>query len=141
MLKPAAALGVVLLTACASSTAPILQSRLKDATPDQPVSCGACAVEWQRAQIWLTQHSKWRIATATDVTLVTFQPTDFDVSYGFQVLRIPRSAGGYQISMALVCGNPLGCDPQKDHVRQAFYHYVVTGRDVLTGFDYLGSIR
>lgn len=141
MWKVSAAAVAAGLVGCASTFDPVLQSRLTGATPNQPVMCGTCTTEWQRAQIWIAQHSKWRLATSTEVTLVTFAPVGHDPSYGFQVLRVPRTAGGYQIVLSLECGNALGCDPNEEHIRRAFYHYIATGQDVLVGMGYMGSIR
>lgn len=135
-------LGVVLLVAaCASETSPALLSRLSSAGPDQPVQCdGRCKTEWERAQIWLTQHSNWKLQLVTDVSLQTFNPPNQDVSYGFVVSKVPQGSG-YVIAMGLQCGNLIGCDPKPSDIRRAFYHYVTTGQDLLVGAGYLGTIR
>jgi hypothetical protein len=100
-----------------------------------------CNDAWQRSQLWLVKHSKWKIQTATDVVIQTFNPIKCDVSYGFTIIKEPLGDGCYDIRMELVCGNPLGCDPKPIDVKRAFYYYVKTGIDLLTGQGYLGSIR
>jgi uncharacterized protein YceK len=130
------------ISGCASVVSERLATTLTKAGPDVPVDCSAeCAERWQRAQLWLVNHSKWKIQVGTDVVLQTFNPVGHDPSYGFTVTKEPRAGGGYRISMSLVCGNMLGCDPLPSDVRRAFYHYVTTGDDLLRGQGYLGAIR
>lgn len=129
-----------LLSSCASTIGPIVKARLAPAGVESPVLCDVCKTEWERSQLWLLAHSKWKLQMATDVVLQTFNPIEYDVSFGFQVTKSPK-AGGYQIVMAAICGNPLGCEPEAADVRRAFYHYVRTGDDLLLGAGYLGAIR
>ena len=131
----------VLISGCAADISNRLQPRLAAAAADRPLQCGACKLEWERAQLWLTKHSKWKIQTSSDVVIQTYNPVNSDVSYGFTVTKEPQERGAYSLSMDLVCGNPLGCDPLAADVRRAFYHYAATGEDLLTGQGYLGSIR
>lgn len=135
------ALVVVLASGCASTITPKLQAVLVNA-PTGPVACAdTCKTEWERAQLWITNHSKWKVQTATDVVISTYNPPNYDVSYGFTITREPLGEGKYRISMGLMCGNPLGCDPEPNEVRRAFYQYISTGNDALVGLGYLGSIR
>ena len=107
-----------------------------------PMCEGAdCTDMWQRAQLWVANHSKWKIQTATDVLIETFNPIGYQPSYGFSVTREPLGNGRYRISMALHCGNPLGCDPKATDVLAAFNYYVASGRDVLAGIGNLSGIR
>lgn len=113
----------------------------KVAQDDVPVECqSACKPEWERAQLWLAAHSRWKLQLVTDVMLQTYSPVDSEVSYGFVATKTPKP-DGYTINLGLVCGNPLGCDPSAAAVRGAFYRYVRTGEDVLAGVPVLGSIR
>jgi hypothetical protein len=66
----------------------------------------------------------------TDVLIQTYNPREHDPSYGFTVIREP-SGGSYTIRLGLNCGNMFGCTPEPAHVRQAFFYYVKTGRDLL----------
>lgn len=132
----------VLVAGCTTnSISTRLQATLAAATTTGPVECTGCKAEWERAQLWLTRHSKWKMQTATDVVLQTFSPVNYDVSYGFTITKEPVLEGKYRIKLAMACGNPLGCDPAPSDVGRAFYHYVATGVDVLEGLGYLGSIR
>jgi hypothetical protein len=106
------------------------------------VECASgCKSEWERAQLWLSRHSKWKLQSVTDVVLTTYNPVNSEVSYGFEVTREPVSEGRYVVRMALQCGNMLGCDPSPVSVRNAFYYYVKTGQDLLAGQAYMSSIR
>lgn len=106
------------------------------------VTCqNSCGDEWDRSQLWLARHSKWKIQTSSNVLLQTYNPVDYDPSYGFTVMKEPRGGGAYTIRLALICGNLLGCDPNPLQVSKAFYYYVLTGTDLLEGQSYLGAIR
>jgi len=128
------------LAGCAATISPRIQANLAQAQ-DRPVPCAdTCKLQWERAQLWLVQHSAWKLQMATDVVLQTYNPPAHDVTYGFQVTRTPAGSG-YVIALQLVCGNMYGCDPLPADVRRAFYHYVATGDDLLAGAGYLGAIR
>jgi hypothetical protein len=101
----------------------------------------SCTEQWQRAQVWISNHSKYKIRTATDVLIDTFNPTGYDPSYGFTVTREPVGDGQYAIAMRAVCGNFLGCKPRIEDVGTAFYSYVRTGQDALLGVRNLSGIR
>lgn len=130
-----------LLIGCASTgssihtaLAPAIESGVTEADCDT-----TCSEQWQRAQLWLAKHSKWKIQTATDAIIQTFNPTGYDPSYGFSVTKEPLGGGRYRITMELACGNPFGCSPKSEDVRAAFYYYVQTGNDLLAGIGNLGG--
>jgi hypothetical protein len=114
---------------------------LGPATGTGPVVCDSgCASEWQRAQLWVAKHSRWKIQTATDVLLQTYNPSGYEPTYGFTATKEPLVGGKYRISLAMDCGNPLGCDSRREDIQAAFYYYVATGNDVLAG-QRVGGIR
>jgi hypothetical protein len=120
-----------------------LQSTLAPAANiGDSVTCqNGCKNEWERAQLWIAKHSRWKIQLSTDVLIQTFNPTQGDVSYGFSVTKEPAGSGSYVIRMELACGNMFGCDPKPIDVRNAFYYYVKTGVDLLDGQQNLSAIR
>lgn len=134
-------LAVGVLAGCASPVDEALQPQMAAARPDQPVRCGTCGIEWQRAEIWIAKHAVWRVHTSTPAVISTFAPTQQQTSYGFTVLRVPMPDGGQQIEVHPVCGNLIGCSPREDFVRRAFYTYVADGVDLLSGRGYLSGIR
>lgn len=106
------------------------------------VTCqDGCKAEWERAQLWIANHSKWKMQISTDVLIQTYNPVNHDVSYGFAVTKEPIGNGRYLIRLALACGNLYGCDPKPIDVSKAFYYYVKNGRDLLQGQGYMGAIR
>lgn len=120
--------GFMTLAGCLAAT-PV---RLGSAANAAPVTCDTnCTTAWQRSQLWLVKHSRWKIQTATDVLLQTYNPPDQDTSYGFTVTREPVGDGRFTIRMALQCANFIRCDPARSDVLAAFNHYVATGEDVL----------
>jgi len=133
---------IMLISGCAS-TSPRLTATLAPAENiGNSVDCGGgCKDEWERAQLWIARHSKWKIQTATDILIQTYNPIKQEVSYGFSVTKEPVGGGNYSIVMDLRCGNALGCSPKPIDVRNAFYYYVKYGKDLLVGQGYIGSIR
>ena len=109
--------------------------------PIPTCEASSCAEMWQRAQLWVVNHSKWKIQTATDVVIETFNPVGYDASYGFTITKEPQGSGKYDIMMKASCGNAFGCNPKMNDVWNAFNYYVGTGRDVLSGVGNLSGIR
>lgn len=113
--------------------------------PDAPsvVTCDSgCRTQWERAQVWVAQHSKWKIQQATDVLIDTFNPVDG--GYGFRVTKTPTGQPGrYRIELLAACGSGKleGCYPTEDLVMRAFSRYIATGDDVLTRVGAGYSIR
>jgi hypothetical protein len=137
--------GLIGISACSTMDAPggSLHGALAPADNyNDPVKCdSACKPQWERAQLWLTRHSAWKVQMATDVVLQTYSPVSSEPHYGFTVTKEPVGPDGYEISLAMVCGNMLGCDPSPVGVRKAFYYFVATGVDLLRGQNVLSAIR
>jgi hypothetical protein len=140
-MRPFLLLALLATTACAASTSAGLTDALAPARAlGTAVTCTSpCATEWQRAQVWLVQHSIAKVRAATDVRLET-EPattvTGFDAMYAFLVLREPVDSARYQITMRPTCkGGMRGCSPKEADVVAAFLYYVTTGNDVLVGRD------
>jgi hypothetical protein len=97
-----------------------------------PVTCDTnCTTAWERTQLWMVKHSRWKVQTATDVLVQTYNPPDNDPSYGFTATKEPIGGGRYTIALQLHCANFIRCDPARSDVLAAFNHYVATGEDVL----------
>ncbi|HKN65977.1 MAG TPA: hypothetical protein VJW73_06850, partial [Gemmatimonadaceae bacterium] len=100
-----------------------------------------CKGDWERAQLWIVKHSKWKIQTATDVLVETYNPSEYDPSFGFTATKEPLGNGRYKISLNAKCANFLGCDPREADVVAAFNHYVATGLDVLASINHGSAIH
>lgn len=118
----------ILLGGCLAAT-PVM---LGPAANAGPVTCDTnCTTSWERAQLWLAKHSRWKIQTATDVMIQTYNPPEHDTSYGFTATREPLGGGRYTITLTLHCANFIRCDPKESDVVSAFNYYVATGEDIL----------
>ena len=133
---------LICIIGCAS-TSPQTRALLAEAALSTEVVCESdqCKECWERAQLWLANHSQLKVQIATDVMLQTYNPAGSGVVYAFSVTKEPLGAGRYKIVMDLACGNMFGCSPKPEDVTRAFYHYVRTGKDLLVGMGYEGSIR
>jgi hypothetical protein len=127
----------VAATALIAACTPPAHLDLGPAATAGPVTCDtSCAVNWQRAQFWIVKHSAWKVQTATDVIIETFNPTTSSSTYGFTVAREPLPGAKYRITIEPHCMYALTlCSPDTDDLKAAFYHYVATGTDILSGHE------
>lgn len=133
---------IIMISVGCSSTSLKVRSALEPARDiGTEVICekDQCQEYWQRAQVWIAKHSYWKIQTATDVTIVTYNPTRRDASYGFTVIKEPGVFDMQIITIRMNCGNMFGCSPKPEDVQRAFLYYVKTGIDLLIGIGYLGG--
>jgi hypothetical protein len=130
---------LVSLTGC-SSTSGDVKAALSNAPDAAEVVCeGAdCDEAWERAQLWIVNHSKCEILWALECIILTVKPPGNAPQYQFSVIKEPLDNGSYKIQISMYCGNMLGCDPKPEDVSRAFYHYVQTGLDLFDGVDDLG---
>lgn len=80
----------------------------------QPVVCAdkvQCDLYWQRAQLWVAQHSHWRIQLANDVLIQTYGPGNSSPDTAYTITRINAANGSGQIKMRAACDNIFGCIP------------------------------
>lgn len=137
-----ALVAIAIAVGCGSTTNKAMLTALEPATGIGPqVICDStnASLYWQRAQLWLAKHSRWKIQTATDVMIQTYNPGNYEPSYGFTAMKEPIAGGQMRITIEMVCGNALGCDPKAEDVRRAFLYYVQTGTDLLEGVGRLGG--
>src|SRR5947208_2710492 len=80
--------------------------QLGPAAGAQPIYCDTnCSVMWERAQVWFTNHSRWKIQNATDVMIETYNPTGYSATYGLRAVKEPSASGAHFITLTLACGN------------------------------------
>lgn len=136
---------IAMMAACAPITNPALVSALGPIQAEDPVvPCDGdeCKQLWERAQFWVARHSEWKIQTATDVLIQTYNANSSALSYGFTVTKEPLGEKRYRITLEAACGNMFGClELKPGEVRAAFAHYLRSGKDVLIGVAGLMSIR
>ena len=132
------AITCILVAACVG-TRPIMLGAAANAGP---VTCDTnCTTAWERAQLWIAKHARWKIQTATDVLIQTYNPPEQDASYGLIATKEPVGGGRYTIRLALRCANFIRCNPSQADVASAFNHYVATGEDVLLTAKYGSAIQ
>jgi hypothetical protein len=133
---------LTLVAGCASTNSRLNVALAPAANIGNSVDCVAgCREEWERAQLWLVKHARYKIQIATDVLIQTFNPPQSEPEYGFSITKEPAGGGRYAIRMEMACGNMFGCNPKPIDVRNAFYYYAKTGTDLLAGQGYLSAIR
>lgn len=108
-----------------------VEDRMEYATPLICIEKSECDIWWQRAQIWLTKNSAWKIQTATDYVITTYYPSRRDVTWGYQVTREPVEGEPDQqaININLVCRLvDSECVPDRTQSVISFKRYVRTGQ-------------
>jgi hypothetical protein len=127
-----------IVSACLAAT-PVM---LGPAAGAGPVTCDSnCTMAWERAQFWIAKHGAWKIQTATNVLIQTYNPPDQDTRYGITATKEPLEGGRYTIKLALYCANIIRCDPRSEDVAAAFNHYVATGVDILDTAKHGSAIK
>ena len=116
MRKTAVALCIAassLLTSCATTPSPALQAKQAEFNQTIPVCTDEkdCKAKWEAAQIWIVRNSGYKIQTATDVLLQTYNPTGGDPKIGVQAVKEPLGGGRYRIVVKVYCDNIFGCVP------------------------------
>lgn len=69
-----------------------------------------CSAKWDAAQLWVVHHAAYKIQTASNVLIETFNPGDGDTGLAASVTKEPTGAGKYKLLISLWCGNMFGCD-------------------------------
>src|ERR1700761_4741502 len=79
-----------------------------------PLTCSSkaqCDTWWQRAQTWVTSHSKYKVETATDTLIQTSGPDGGKRALAYQITRTANPDGTATIGFAAHCDGSLGCKP------------------------------
>lgn len=122
----------LLIFSCATTNKAMMTALLPAAYINEVICEGdECKQYWERAQAWIAVHSKWKIQTATDVLIQTYNPTTYDLTYSFTVLKEALPNGKYRIIMSPYFASLAGCSPKPEDVKRAFFHYVLYGEDLL----------
>ncbi|HZZ06394.1 hypothetical protein [Paraburkholderia sp.] len=92
-----------------------------------PLTCSnktECDVWWQRAQTWVTSHSKYKVESATDTLIQTAGPDGGKRALAYQITRTPNPDGTATIGFAAHCDGSLGCKPNPWEAGADFKEYV-----------------
>lgn len=124
-MKLARVLPLALLTACATQV-PAIDPAIA-AAAQEPLFCRGtdqCKRYWQRAQVWVAQNSYWKIQTATDVLIQTYNAVQGSTRRAYTVLKEPGSGEVERIMIRSACDNMFGCDVNEFEVAARFKAYV-----------------
>lgn len=93
----------------------------------EPLTCASrpeCDVYWTRAQVWVADHSRYKIQTATDAVIQTYGPIEWRPDLAYKVTREAKADGSARIRIDATCYSPAGCAPSRTEATIAFKRYV-----------------
>lgn len=81
-----------------------------------------CDRMWAAANAWVSRNAGWKIQTASDNLIETFNPVGQSSSLAVRVTREPIGTGdSYRILIEAYCSNAWGvCDPDVDEAKLDF---------------------
>jgi hypothetical protein len=92
-----------------------------------PLTCSnkaECDIWWQRAQTWVTSHSKYKVESASDTLIQTAGPDGGKRALAYQITRTANPDGTATIGFAAHCDGSLGCKPNPWEAGADFKEYV-----------------
>jgi len=70
-----------------------------------------CTDKWDAAQLWVVHHADFKIQTATNVLIETYNATNGTTSLAVRVTKEPVGGGQYKFLVNVWCDNIFGCIP------------------------------
>lgn len=92
-------IATVMLGGCAAKVDPALKAEAM-----KPLTCNdekQCDFYWKRAQFWLANNSSWKIQTATDTLISTYNPSPNSPFLAYQVSKMPMKMDPQEFSSSL----------------------------------------
>lgn len=113
MKKLIGVIGLVLVGGCATTPDPQRLAMQEQINQTIPTCSGVeeCNAKWEAAQLWVVHNSAYKIQTATNVLIETYNPSQHSPSLAARVTKEPQGAGKYRLLVALWCDNMFGCVP------------------------------
>jgi len=118
---------VVALAACATTGS---DDPRQVAQGMEPLGCldrTQCELYWQRAKVWISSNSYYRVQLSSDSVIETYVPLAGRMELAYRVLKIPDGAGGARITVAAECGNVFRCIPAVTEALVAFKRFASAG--------------
>lgn len=115
-------LALVALSGCAAKENPATV-----AAANAPLVCEGktqCELYWQKSQAWVATNSAWKIQTANDTIINTYNPAPNAATLGYQLVKTPLGNERYEIIVQTSCGNMFGCIPSAIQQTAALKGYV-----------------
>lgn len=72
-----------------------------------------CNVKWEAAQLWVVHNAGFKIQTATNVLIETYNAVGGSSSIAVRVTKEPLGGGRYKIVVRTFCDNMFGCIPDR----------------------------
>ncbi len=119
--RVAVVLSALLLAPACVTTTPEERARMERtaAVPVTRSTPDECDALWGAAVHWVTQQSRWKIQSQSDVMLQTYGLRD-TTKVAFRLNRIPTGSGGCRVVLGTSCGNIFGCVPTELSFRVGF---------------------
>ena len=118
---------VLLLSACATTGSEDPQQVAAAAAPIGCVDRAQCDTFWQRAKVWISSNSYYRVQLSSDSVIETYGPLAGRMELAFRVLKVPDGAGGARITVTAECGNVFKCTPMASDAILAFKRFTQMG--------------
>lgn len=118
---------------CAAAAGCASQDQVSSETMSRavaPLTCARraqCNVWWQRAQVWVSNHSAYKIRTVTDSIIQTEGPYASRRDLAYEITKTPNNDGSATIGFAAHCNNMLGCLPNPWEAGADFKQFVRHG--------------
>ena len=81
----------------------------------------------RRAQVWVINHSEYKLQTVTDSIIQTDGPSGGKRALAYQITKTPSNEGTATIGFAAHCDNMLGCEPNPWKAGADFKQFVRGG--------------
>ncbi len=122
-----AATALALLAGC-STQGQVAGDTMEQATA--PLTCtnkAECDAWWSRAQVWVSNHSQYKMQTVTDSIIQTAGPSGGKRALAYQITKTPSNQGTATIGFAAHCDAMLGCEPNPWKAGADFKQFVRGG--------------
>ena len=96
----------------------------------EPLGCvdrTQCDLYWQRAKVWISSNSYYRVQLSSDSVIETYGPYAGRMELAYRILKIPDGAGGARITVTAECGNVFRCNPTVMDAIAAFKRFAAGG--------------
>lgn len=103
----------LLLAGSASAPSAEVQAKRVEFERTIPVCDGEadCKAKWEAAQLWVVHNAGFKVQTATDVLIETYNPGPSDATIATRVTKEPLGGGRYKLVVYVWCNNIFGCVP------------------------------
>lgn len=83
-----------------------------------------CDAKWETAQLWVARNAGYKIQTATNVLIETYNSVGSSAAIQVRVLKEPAGGGAYRLLVYVSCANLFGCVPDTWDAAIDFNRYV-----------------